>query len=117
MPVFKKALGKIYGIEFSKAEKEAMEKELRSQMTEYDRMHENEIDAMMLLALHKLAGFGPKRLKEFYCGFQPMLKDVMQQYDCGTSEIEWVCTQALKDYGIDISEWRTELEENQRENA
>lgn len=48
MPVFKKALGKIYGIEFSKAEKEAMEKELRSQMIEYDRMHENEIDAMML---------------------------------------------------------------------
>ena len=45
MPVFKKALGKIYGIEFSKAEKEAMEKELRSQMIEYDRMHENEIDA------------------------------------------------------------------------
>lgn len=57
MPVFKKALGKIYGIEFSKAEKDAMEKELRSQMIEYDRMHENEIDAMMLLALHKLAGF------------------------------------------------------------
>lgn len=56
MPVFKKALGKIYGIEFSKAEKDAMEKELRSQMIEYDRMHENEIDAMMLLALHKLAG-------------------------------------------------------------
>lgn len=25
-----------------------MEKELRSQMIEYDRMHENEIDAMML---------------------------------------------------------------------
>lgn len=48
MPVFKKALGKIYGIEFSKAEKDAMEKELRSQMIEYDRMHENEIDAMML---------------------------------------------------------------------
>ena len=46
-----------------------------------------------------------------------MLKDVMQQYDCGTAEIEWVCTQALKDYGIDISEWRAELEENQRENA
>lgn len=44
MPVFKKALGKIYGIDFSKAEKEAMEKELRSQMTEYDRMHENEIE-------------------------------------------------------------------------
>lgn len=38
-----------------------MEKELRSQMIEYDRMHENEIDAMMLLALHKLAGFGPKK--------------------------------------------------------
>lgn len=117
MPVFKKALGKIYGIEFSKAEKDAMEKELRSQMIEYDRMHENEIDAMMLLALHKLAGFGPKRLKDFYFGFQPMLQQLLQDYNVGVSETEWVCTQALKDYGIDISEWRSELEENQRENA
>ena len=90
---------------------------MRSQMIEYDRMHENEIDAMMLLALHKLAGFGPKRLKEFYCGFQPMLQQLLQDYNAGVSETEWVCTQALKDYGIDISEWRAELEENQRENT
>lgn len=115
MPVFKKALGKIYGIEFSKAEKEAMEKELHSQMIEYDRMHENEIDAMMLLALHKLAGFGPKRLKEFYCGFQPMLQQLLQDYNAGVLETEWVFTQALKDYGIDISEWRSELENKKQE--
>lgn len=72
---------------------------------------------MMLLALHKLDGFGPKRLKEFYCGFQPMLQQLLQDYNAGVSETEWVCTQALKDYGIDISEWRAELEENQRENT
>lgn len=34
MPTFKKALGKIYGIEFSKAEKEAMEKELEENQRE-----------------------------------------------------------------------------------
>lgn len=110
MPTFKKALGKIYGVEYTKAEQQAMEEEIRRQAAEYDKKHENEIDAMMLWSVHKLCGFGPKRLKDFYFGFQPILKDLLQRFECGTSDAEWACTEALKEYGIDIDEWRAEFE-------
>lgn len=110
MPTFKRALGKIYGVEYSKAEQQAMEEEIRRQAAEYDRAHENEIDALMLLAVHKLCGYGPERLRRFYDGFYPMLKDLLRRYDCGVSETEWACTEALKEYGIDIEEWREEFE-------
>lgn len=110
MPQFDKFKGKVINVRYSKAEQESMEAEIRRQTAEYDRRHENEIDAMMLWAVHELCGFGPKRMKEFYFGFQPMLRDLLRRYDCGVSGSEWACTEALKEYGIDISDLRKEYE-------
>lgn len=110
MPQFDKVKGKVVKVTYSKAEQQAMEAEIRRQAAEYDRAHENEIDAMMLWSVHKLCGFGPKRLKDFYFGFQPILNDLLKRFECCTSDTEWACTEALKEYGIDIEEWRREFE-------
>lgn len=110
MPQFDKVKGKVVKVTYSKAEQQAMEAEIRRQAAEYDKKHENEIDAMMLWSVHKLCGFGPKRLKDFYFGFQPILDDLLQRFECSTSDTEWACTEALKEYGIDIEEWRAEFE-------
>lgn len=86
----KKAGGKVYGAHLTAAEKKAMDIEIRRQLAEYDLKHANELDAMILWHLHEEFGFGPKRLKQFYDTFSDMV---------------WLCTYKLKQYGIDIEEW------------
>ena len=115
MPEFLKVKGKIVNVRYSKAEQKAMEEEIRRQQAEYIRKTENEIDAMMLWAVHKLCGRGHKRLKEFYFDFEPMLQELLQRFECSATESEWAYTEALKEYGIDIEELRKEAERRRKE--
>lgn len=101
----KKAAGKIYGAEFTAAEKKAMDIEIKRQMAEYDRKHANEIDALVLWILHSEFGFGLKRLKKFYDTFNPAIKDLIDRYELDDEDDVWICTRMLKEYGADIEEW------------
>ena len=59
----KKVGSRVYGAEFTAAERKAMDIEIRRQIAEYDRKHEKEMTALILWQLHDLEGFGPKKLK------------------------------------------------------
>ena len=104
----KKAGNKIYGAELTAAERKAMNMEIQRQLAEYTKAHEEEMDAVILWQLHEQLGFGPKRLKRFYDNFAPVMKDLIARYELDDSEQTRACTKKLRDYGIDISEWRKE---------
>ena len=85
--------------------KKAMDIEIRRQLAEYDLKHANELDATILWHLHEEFGFGPKRLKQFYDTFAVRLNELIKHYEMTDSDMVWLCTYKLKQYGIDIEEW------------
>lgn len=97
--------GKVYGAHLTAAEKKAMDIEIRRQLAEYDLKHANELDAMILWHLHEEFDFGPKRLKQFYDTFAVRLDELIKHYEMTDSDMVWLCTYKLKQYGIDIEEW------------
>lgn len=103
--VYEKAGKKVYGAHLTAAEKKAMDIEIRRQLAEYDLKHANELDAMILWHLHEEFGFGPKRLKQFYDTFAVRLDELVKYYEMTDSDMVWLCTYKLKQYGIDIEEW------------
>lgn len=93
----------IYGAGLSAAEKKAMDIEIRRQLSEYTKKHEQELAAVVLWELHAQLGFGNDRLKKFYDNFIPALDDLIKRYEMENGDEAWLCTQKLKDYGFDIS--------------
>ena len=104
----KKAGGKVYGAAMTAAEKKAMNMEIQRQLAEYDMKHMNELDAMVLWHLHEEFGFGLKRLKRFYDTFKPQVDALLERYVMDDSDMVWLCTYKLKQYGIDIEKWNKE---------
>lgn len=107
----KKAGGKIYGAEFTSAEKKAMDMEIQRQLAEYDQRHAIEIDAMILWVLHQQYGFGEKRLKQFYDSFAQEVDALVQRYQMDRKDDVWLCTHKLKELGIDVERWEIERKE------
>jgi hypothetical protein len=111
MPLFKKGFNKkVVGVGLNAKEREALEREIRKTMAEYVSKNAMEIDAMILWILHEELGFGPKRLRRFHDIFVPSINDLVKRYDMENSDIPWLCTRKLKEYGIDIKEWSEEEE-------
>lgn len=104
----KKSGGRVYGAYMSAAEKKAMDMEIQRQLAEYDRKHALEIDAMILWVLHEQLGWGEKRLRRFYDNFAGEIDALVQRYQMDEEDKIWLCTQKLKDYGIDIGKWDKE---------
>lgn len=104
----KKAGGKVYGASLTAAEKKAMNIEIQKQLAEYNRKHEREIDSMILWVLHERFGFGPQRLKQFYDEFASSIDKLVTRYELDDSDQVWLCTHMLKEYGVDLDEWRNE---------
>lgn len=98
----------IYGAKLTAAEKKAMNMEIKRQLAEWDIHHAREIDAMILYVLHTKFGFGEERLKRFYDGFSDSMHDLMNRYGDDTDDTIWVCTEQLKDLGIDLEVWEHE---------
>lgn len=99
----KKSGKHIYGADLSAAEKKAMDIEIRRQLAEYTKKHEQEVSAIILWELHTQLGFGYDRLKKFYDNFRPALDDLIKRYEMEDGDEAWLCTKKLKDYGFDIS--------------
>ena len=47
------------------------------------------IDVAVLYALHHLCGFGPKRLKQFFCGFNQIYDELVKHYETET-DLPWI---------------------------
>lgn len=113
----KKTHGQIFGAELTKAEQKALDIEIHRQLAIADRKNANEIDAIILWWLHEKLGFGPKRLKEFYTEFHVAYEQLMAAYEFGGGEMPWLCTEKLKEIGVNLEDWVAENEQNERKNG
>lgn len=104
----KKSGTKIYGANFTAAERKAMDMEIKRQLAEYDAKHKLELQALILWQLHEQLGFGIKRLKQFYDGFDTAIDALIGRYELEDSDSAWLCTLKLKDIGADIEKWDKE---------
>ena len=62
MPMFKKSGGKIFAVQFNKAEERALDQEIKKQIVENDRAFDMDKESSILWMLHTQFGFGPKRV-------------------------------------------------------
>ena len=113
----KKAGNRIYGAEFTAAEKKAMDIEIRRQLAEYDRNHEKEMAALILWQLHELNGDGPKKLKKFFDSFDKNIKEMIDRYELEDDDRYNVCLFKLNEYlnkfGTSFDEWYKEKNDNE----
>ena len=109
----KKINGRIFGADFSSAEKKAMDIEIRKQFAEINEKHRLEIVSMILWELKEKFGFGPKRLKRFFMEFDHDIHALTEHYMLEDNDDAWLCTHKLKESGIDIYEWEKELENHE----
>ena len=109
--IIKKANGKVFGANFTAAEKKAMELEFGRYFAKLIDESTNKIDATVLWVLHSEFGFGEKRLRRFRDLFLPALKGLAEYYDMGDQDRVWLCKQKLLDDGIDIDSWGDPPEE------
>lgn len=99
----KKAGGKVYGANFTAAEKKAMRLEIQRELIEFNKKNEREILALLLLRLHELFGFGEKRLAQVYKGLSQPFEDLCGRYEMETEdERVWFYTYQLKELGVDL---------------
>jgi hypothetical protein len=85
----------------------AMMAEIRRQKKQWTEDMEKNVDVAVLWALHDLCGFGEKRLKDFFDGFNRIYKELVAHYDM-ESDMPWVYEQKLKEIGVNVAEWRKE---------
>ena len=107
--IVKKAGGTVIGAHLTAAERKAMDIEIRKELADFTRKHAVEIDAMFLWYLREEFGFGPKRLKQVFLGFAPRIHELCDRYEMHEAGDDiWLCTQMLKEAGIDLKEWDKE---------
>lgn len=102
---FKKALGKIFGVEFNKAEQRALDKAICEQIVEMDRQMELDRDSSILWMLHEQFGFGHDRLFKAWKLMYADSKKLQARYEMGPEDGGWLCRQKLKEYGVDLERW------------
>lgn len=104
----KTAFGKIFGARLNAAEQKAMDIEIKKQLAEWTKKHENEIEAMVLWQLHEEFGFGHERLKRFHDKFSENMDNLVERYMIDDDDQAWLCTHKLNNYGINIEKWNDE---------
>ena len=107
----KKINGKPYGVEFTAAERKAMNLEINRQIAEKDERYKEDIDAMVLYVLMSCYGWKKKRLRKFWNAFISEHKALRERYkmdDAGDNE--YLAHWKLKQIGVDIHQWYKEDE-------
>ena len=102
---FKKAAGKLFGVEFNKTEQKIVNKALGEQWAEMGRQMEMDQDSSVLWMLHEQFGFGPKRLYKAWKLMHEDNKKLQERYEMGPEDGGWLCRQKLKQYGVDVERW------------
>ena len=69
----------------------------------------NDMDAVVLYALHETFGFGADRLHRFYEAFVAEYRALQDHYELG-NDTPFVCKQRLLQIGVDVEKWSAELE-------
>lgn len=108
MPMFKKSGGKIFAVQFNKAEERALDQEIKKQIVENDRAFDMDKESSILWMLHTQFGFGPKRLNLAWKLFYAETLKLREYYLMDQEDDGWLARQKLKDIGCDIEEWYRE---------
>lgn len=101
---------KIFGAHLSKAERTALDIEVRKAIAENEKTYHMDMDAAILYFLHTKYGFGEKRLRDFWNGFNALHGQILRDYMVLNDEAAWVCRQKLKNIGVDVKAWWEEDE-------
>lgn len=110
----KKSGRTIVGAEFTAAERKAIDMESRRILAEHTRLHELEIEALVLRQLRRHTGWGETRLRRFYDGFADSLMTLIAAYEMPEVDAPWLCMQELKQEGFDIEQWHREKYPNEK---
>lgn len=108
MPMFKKSGGKIFAVQFNKAEERALDQEIKKQIVENDRAFDMDKESSILWMLHTQFGFGPKSLKLAWKLFYVETLKLREHYLMEQADDGWLARKKLKDIGCDIEEWYRE---------
>ena len=117
MPIFKKAGGKIFGVQFSKTEERAMNQAINEQIVENDRAFDMDKESSILWMLHTQFGFGPKRLKQAWKLFYGETRALREYCMMGLEDEGWLARRQLKSIGCDIEAWYKEEEDSEDDPA
>lgn len=110
--MFKRAGKQVYGVELTAAERKALDEEAGRAMAEYTRKHDLEIEAIVLYQVRQLLDLDDGALKGFYAAFSVELEELIKRYELTGNEAPWLCTERLKEDGIDIEQWHKEKSPN-----
>lgn len=97
-------------VNLERAQRLELNRIVRAKCDEWDKKHEDEIDALILWELRTQLGFGKTRLKRFYKNFSRAYEELRKRYECEDEDAIWVCQQKLREIGVDIRKWRKEIE-------
>jgi thymidylate synthase (FAD) len=104
----KKSGGKIFAVQFNKAEEKALNQAINEQIVANDRAFDMDKESSILWMLHTQFGFGPKRLKLAWKLFYAETLKLREYYLMDQEDDGWLARQKLKDIGCDIEEWYRE---------
>ena len=104
MPVFKKAGGRIFGVQFNSNEQSAVDQEIKRQIVENDRKFSMDQEAAILWMLHTRFRFGAKRLKEAWRLMYAEKEALREHYEMPKEDETWLCLRKLKELGVDLEE-------------
>ena len=108
MPIFKKSGGKIFGVQFNKAEQRALDYAINEQIVKNDLAFDMDKESSILWMLHTQFGVGPKRLKLAWKLFYAETRKLREYYLMDQEDDGWLARQKLKEIGCDIEEWYRE---------
>lgn len=111
MPMFKKSGGKIFAVQFNKAEEKALNHAINEQIVANDRAFDMDKESSILWMLHTQFGFGPKRLKRAWELFYSESQKLREYYLLDEGDEPWISRQKLKEIGCDVEVWYQEWRE------
>lgn len=115
MPMFKKSGGKIFAVQFNKAEERALDQEIKKQIVEHDHRFDIDKESMILWMLHTEFGFGPKRLRRAWELFYAKSQELRDYYLLDEGDEPWISRKKLMDIGCDVEAWYQEWREGNAE--
>ena len=86
--------------------REAMLHEINQQILQKDKEYQLNLDTMVLWSLKQFAGWGPKKLRDFYFF---MFKEHLRMREFYELDDLYPERHKLKERGVDIEEWYSEL--------
>lgn len=86
--------------------KDDMLHEIDQQILEKDKGYQLDIDTMVLWSLNQFAGWGPKKLRDFYFF---MMKEHLRMREFYELDDLYPERHKLKEKGVDIEAWYSEL--------